>query len=449
MQFCKPIVNEEKLEQSILVQIEVKIMISHSYPSLNSLTPTPLALDCPELQHLMAIGYHSGDLGTYLMEIVQGVRRIVRSDWTIVTMCNGATGKIMASSLDLEKNNTGFSLHGTLAAEVIKSGRSLVIADCRQDLCCYKFSNSYLSYLGVPLSTTNGAVIGTICSFFQVPRLFTDSEVKVVELFAERAATAIENYLLYQQQQQFNEILSQEVVARTIELQLAQEQLIERERLAAIGEFTAMIVHEVRNPLTTIELGLKHAQKVLDTDADRERLNLALSESHRLKQLLQEILSYAKPQVLQLTRLKIGEFLNDLLLQVEDLPEAIDRQIDYVRRCPEIEVMADLDKLKQVFLNLFRNACEAITPDETVRCRILLELDSQRVCIQIHNYGTPIPPELLPMLTTPFYSTKSSGTGLGLAISKRIIVAHGGELEIVSSGSGTTVNVLLPISFAK
>jgi hypothetical protein len=102
---------------------------------------------------------------------------------------------------------------------------------------------------------------------------------------------------------------------------------------------------------------------VLDTDADRQRLDLALSESHRLKHLLPEILSYAKPQVLQLTRLQIGEFLNDLLLQVRDLPEAIDRQID----------------------------------------------------------------------------------GLGLAISQRIIVAHGGELTIVSADSGTTVNVLLPI----
>ncbi|PSB58453.1 ATPase [Chamaesiphon polymorphus CCALA 037] len=420
-------------------------MISHSYPSLNSPASPPFELDCPELEQLMAIGYRSGDLGAYLMEIVRGVSRIVRSDWTIVTMCSGEIGRIMASSLDLERDNAGFLLHGTLAADVIQSGRSFVIEDCRQDLCCDRLSNSYLSYLGIPLSTTNGAVIGTICSFFQVPRLFAESEIKIVELFAERAATAIENYLLYQQQQQFNEILSQQVAARTIELQLAQEQLIESERLAAIGEFTATIVHEVRNPLTTIEMGLQYAWKVLDTDADRQRLDLALSESQRLKHLLQEILSYAKPQILQLTRLHIGNFINDLLLQVRDLPETIDRQIDYVSRCPEIEVMADIDKLKQVFLNLFRNACEAIEPNETVSCQILPQPDFDRVCIQIHNGGNPIPPASLHLLTTPFYSTKPAGTGLGLAISQRIIIAHGGELAIVSSDSGTTVNVLLPI----
>jgi signal transduction histidine kinase len=420
------------------------IMVRRSYPTLNAPALNSSGVDCPELQQLVAIGYSSGDLGAYLMEIVQGVSRIVGSDWTIVTMSKGETGQIMASNLDSESDNAGFSLHGTLAADVIQSGRSLVIADCRQDSCCYKLSNNYLSYLGVPLRTKNETTIGTICSFFQVPRLFTDPEVKVIELFAERAATAIENYLLYQEQQKSNEILSQEVADRTIELQLAQEQLIERERLAAIGEFTAMIVHEVRNPLTTIEMGLKYAHKILDSDADRQRLDLALSESQRLKHLLQEILSYAKPQVLQLEKLQIGKFINDLLLQVRDLPEAIDRQIDYDSRCREIEVMADIDKLKQVFLNLFRNACEAIESGETISCQILLQPDSDRVCIQIHNGGNPIPPAALQLLTTPFYTTKPTGTGLGLAISQRILLAHGGELVIKSSDAGTTVHVLLP-----
>jgi signal transduction histidine kinase len=107
--------------------------------------------------------------------------------------------------------------------------------------------------------------------------------------------------------------------------------------------------------------------------------------------------------------------------------------------------MADIDKLKQVFLNLFRNACEAIEPNENVTFRILPQPDSDRICIQIHNGGNPIPPASLHLLTTPFYSTKPAGTGLGLAISQRIIITHGGELAIVSADSGTTVNVLLPI----
>ncbi len=236
------------------------------------------------------------------------------------------------------------------------------------------------------------------------------------------------------------------VFQKDIAVPLSEQTLTDRERLADIGEFTAMIVHEVRNPLTTIEMGLQYAQKILHSEADQQRLALALSESHRLKQLLDEILSYAKPQVLQLTKLNIGEFLNDLLIEIQDLPEATERQIFYGRGFRDLEVMADPDKLKQVFLNLFRNAFEAIAPNETVSCSISEGGNAEQVCVQIHNGGNPIPPEILPQLTTPFCSTKATGTGLGLSISKRIIAAHGGELGIHSSSLGTLVSVYLPIS---
>jgi signal transduction histidine kinase len=195
----------------------------------------------------------------------------------------------------------------------------------------------------------------------------------------------------------------------------------------------------------TIEMGLKYAHKVLNADVDRERLALSLSESDRLKHLLQEILSYAKPQPLQLSRLNISEFLKLLLIQIQDLPEAVDRRIDFDSHLPAGEVMADINKLKQVFINLFRNACEAIAPHEIIRCSICAQIDSNYVSIQIHNGGDPIPSELLPRLTTPFCSSKPSGTGLGLAISKRIITEHQGKLTIASSSLGTTVSVYLPI----
>jgi len=94
---------------------------------------------------------------------------------------------------------------------------------------------------------------------------------------------------------------------------------------------------------------------------------------------------------------------------------------------------------------LFRNAFEAIAPQETVSCFMTDTISSNQICISSHNGGDPIPPELLPKLATPFCSNKPSGTGLGLAISKRIISAHDGELEITSSDSGTTVTVCFPI----
>jgi signal transduction histidine kinase len=354
-------------------------------------------------------------------------------------------GRIVVSNIDLDQKDTGFSLHGSLAEAVVQSGRSLLVNDNLPASQNFQLPDPYRGYLGIPLRATDQQVMGTICSFQYEPRQFEESVIKTIESFAARAAIAIENYQLYHQQLQSNEQLSQAIAISTAQLKQSQEKLIERERLAALGEFTAMIVHEIRNPLTTIQMGLEFAQKALPADVDRQRLELAVSESHRLTRLLQEILCYAKPQVLQRTTINISRFLEDIVCRVQLLPEASERSIHYISEFSEVEVMADPDKLGQVFLNLLRNALEAIAPGDTVRCWLNRDTRFDWISIQFHNGGDPIPPELLPQLMTPFCSTKPTGTGLGLAISKRIIVAHDGELEITSAATGTTVSVHLPI----
>lgn len=397
------------------------------------------------LEFLGALSYRAGELGRYLNEIADGVNRLIQSDWSIVTICQDDVGQIVASSVDLGEGNCGFSEHGTLAGEVVQTGRSLIIEDVRNDRRQSILPGEYRCYMGAPLRTAHNEVIGSICSFMRQPRQFTEDEVRTVELFAERAATAIDNYRLYQQQQKFNEILEQEVMVRTEELRATQKQLIERERLAAIGQFAAIIVHEVRNPLTTIEMGLKYAQTTSNSALDQERLALSLSESSRLKHLLNEILLYAKPQVLQSSKLNLNEFLEGVLTQIRAMPEAIERRIDLIDALPGVKILGDLDKLKQVFINLFRNALEAIAPGDAVICEIVPSVHPNQVCIQIHNGGEPIPADVLPRLTEPFCSTKPSGTGLGLAIVKRIVMAHNGDLFIASTAEGTTVSIQLVI----
>ena len=163
------------------------------------------------LEYLAALSYRNGDLSSYLHEIARGVSLLIESDWSIVTICEGETGRIVASSLDLDDDERGFSLHGSLVDEISQTGRSLIIEDIRQEVRQAKPSAEYLCYMGIPLRTITGEAIGTICSFLKQPRQFTESEVRAVELFAERAATAIDNYRLYQQQQQFNERLAKEL----------------------------------------------------------------------------------------------------------------------------------------------------------------------------------------------------------------------------------------------
>ncbi|NEQ31783.1 MAG: PAS domain S-box protein [Leptolyngbya sp. SIO4C5] len=217
-------------------------------------------------------------------------------------------------------------------------------------------------------------------------------------------------------------------------------------RLAEIGELAAMIVHEVRNPLTTVLMGLSSFKRLDLPERAQMRLSFALEESERLQRLLNEILLYAKQQNLALSELDLKGLLAEMLESLQAMPAASDRQIQFSVPEQPAPILGDTDKLKQVFINLIGNACEAIAGGEQVFCRLEIDQPQQRAVVEVHNGGEPIPSEVLPKLTQPFFTTKSSGNGLGLAITKRIIEAHGGELAIASAAAtGTTVTVTLPL----
>ncbi len=400
------------------------------------------------LEVLSSLSYRDGELKKFLQEIAIAVSKLITIDWSVVTFCQGDFDKILASSIELDNYETTYSLHGVVTGTVVETGKSLTVDDTKTCTEYGAVPSGYRSYLGVPLRTSQGQVIGTICSFHQQPRKYNSEEVAIVELFAERAATAIDNYQLYQQQCQFNEILEAEVAKRTEELKAAQASLVEKERLAAIGEFASSIIHEIRNPFTTMKMGLNYFKKVDKSEASQMRVSLALDEADRLERLLKEILLYAKPQKLDLQPINLNQLIGEMLRSLGMMPFSTQRQIEYYPPSTQLKVMGDKDKLKQIIINLVRNACEAVSVGETVKIQLEVENNSKEenlVSINICNGGEPIPPEILPKLTQPFYSTKSSGTGLGLAIVKRIVESHNGELLIKSSiEERTIISVKLP-----
>ncbi len=411
------------------------------------------------IELLSSLNYRTGELSSYLHNIACGVSELIGVDWTVVTYCQEGFETILASSIEMAEDAPRvYALHGLLIGTVMQIKRTLAVDDAISHPEYGKPAPGYRAYLGIPLQTSEGQVFGTVCSFHRQTREFTSDEIQIVELFAERAATAIDHYHLYQQQCQFNQILEAEVEKRTVELRAAQAKLVEQERLAAIGEFSSIIVHEIRNPLTTTIMGLKYFQKTITTimglkyfqktiltEAAQERLALALSEASRLERLLSEILLYAKPQVLQISQLDVNELIRELLVTIREMPEALERKIEFMPASSMVKIAGDKDKLKQVFINIIRNACEAVKAGDVIK----LEVDSSlinEVCINVNNSSNPIPPEILCKLCQPFFSTKSDGTGLGLAITKRIVNAHGGKLYIQSQLlTGTTVSVQLPI----
>jgi len=152
---------------------------------------------------------------------------LIGLDWSVVTYCQDDQERILASSIDLgDTANEVYSLHGSLTGTVVQTGSALVVEDAVSCKDYGEAPDGYQAYLGVPLRISTGEVIGTICSFQHQPRHFTEAEVQLAELFAERAATAIDNYQLYQQQQRFNEMLEAEVMKRTVELRAAQSELL-------------------------------------------------------------------------------------------------------------------------------------------------------------------------------------------------------------------------------
>ena len=215
-------------------------------------------------------------------------------------------------------------------------------------------------------------------------------------------------------------------------------------RLAEIGELSAMIVHEVRNPFSTVYMALSSFNGAELSDRSQMRLSLALEEAERLKRLLNEILAYSKEQSIAQEAVNLSALSQDLAESLRESPVVATRNIELIDTVGNAAVKGDRDKLKQVFINLVNNACEAISEQETVTWQIQ-QASNHLLEIQVRNGGEPIPADVLPKLTQPFVSTKSNGNGLGLAITRRIVEAHGGSLTIESSAEdGTTVTVHLP-----
>ncbi|BAY82663.1 GAF sensor signal transduction histidine kinase [Calothrix parasitica NIES-267] len=399
------------------------------------------------LEILSHLSHRTGEFKVYLQQIANGVSELIEIDSSVITICQEDFAQILASNIQLKEDNNHVSLHGQLTGTVFNSGKCLVVEDTINSTEYGQAPEGCRAYLGIPLRTSQGKVIGTICCFHGKPRKFSAQEIEIIELFAERAATAIDNHHLYQQQKEFNQTLEAEVTKKTQELKTAQAQLVKQERLAAIGEFAASIVHEIRNPFCTIKLVLEYFNKV-DLSAEvQKRLNLAVDEAKRLEKLLEEILLYAKPHILDISLIDMNQCIEKMLNIQLDLPQFANKNIEFNPAISKPLIQGDEDKIKQVLINLIQNACEAIAPGEEVELEVDSNFDKEEVSIQVRNGGEPIPPDILPLLTQPFYSTKSSGTGLGLAITKRIVEAHNGEFMIESNPEqGTSVTVKLPLA---
>jgi two-component system nitrogen regulation sensor histidine kinase GlnL len=242
---------------------------------------------------------------------------------------------------------------------------------------------------------------------------------------------------------------------RTIQRGL-QEVVSERERLRGFGRFAAGIAHEVRNPLG----GIRGAAELLSAragdESTRDAARLIVREVERIAVLVDDLMVLSQDEAVRLREVNIHRILDDVLdlLAMDPLAAGVrvERRFD-----PSIpELAGDGDRLVQVFLNLCRNALQALEGEGTLAIGTRMSLDHRiatqsgetlpTLLVSVEDDGPGIDPGLLDQLDTPLYTTRVDGTGLGLSVARHWVARHGGTLRIESRpGEGTCVRVALPV----
>jgi signal transduction histidine kinase len=231
------------------------------------------------------------------------------------------------------------------------------------------------------------------------------------------------------------------------------EALLEKqEKLATLGTLAAGIAHEIRNPLTSIKARLYMlGKRVADDAASRADTGVISSEIGRLERIVQDVLQFARPSEPQLQTVRADASLREVVSLMGSTLEQ-GRVLLALEDGPELHVAMDSSLIKQVLINLIRNAAEAIEGQGRVTLRVRasharLHGKSRDVAIlEITDTGKGIPPEVQKRLFDPFFTTKEAGTGLGLSIAARIVEKHGGALEYQTQpGHGTTFGIILPV----
>lgn len=231
-----------------------------------------------------------------------------------------------------------------------------------------------------------------------------------------------------------------------------EEQLRVAEKLASIGQLAAGVAHEINNPLGTILLYAsmlkRDLEKIYNDDQRTEDLELIVEEANRCKNIVANLLNFARQGKLNLKEFDLTETLREVLkpFAVNPVYRQIEFKFDIIEG--DYKIAGDEDQLKQVFINIIKNACDAMSDIDRAReLKIVLSSDQKNVKIEITDTGNGIPKENHSKVFTPFFTTKSmgKGTGLGLAISYGIIKMHKGNITFTTEiGKGTAFIVVLP-----
>jgi signal transduction histidine kinase len=268
---------------------------------------------------------------------------------------------------------------------------------------------------------------------------FTESDLQLLESLGGILSSVILSARRYRELQERIEAQRQ-----------AENRLIRSARLAAVGEMAAGIAHELNNPLTSVigfvELVLEDLEKNSPNFAD---LELAMREAQRAREVVRRLLDFSRQSGNIFLQSDLNELLKEVLQLMQHQMETSGIQIELAMvELPEIQI--NPNQIKQVALNLFQNALQAMPSGGTLTLQTGVEGSNgeRKVYFSIRDTGEGIPPDLYERIFEPFFTTRTvgEGTGLGLSVSYGIVTSHGGHIDVVSElGRGSCFTVWLPV----
>ncbi|HEY58773.1 MAG TPA: GAF domain-containing protein [Anaerolineae bacterium] len=379
------------------------------------------------------------DMQTVLQHTVQRVKQILGVRGAEIGLVEREAGMVrIVASASPWRDYTGitFPLGEGVAGWTAATGEAIRVADFnrwehRKEAA---FEAPFRSVLSVPLQY-QGEILGVLTAYEDREGVFTEEDMRFLQMLALPVAVALRNARLY-------EALRQALA----DLKASRQRLIQAAKLATMGRLMAVIAHEVNNPLQAVLTSLHLARRSgLPQEQREEYLNLAEKELHRLRETVRRMLAYYRPEEVERRPVALSQVVDRVLELVEGQCR---RQRVLVRRqVPEglPLVLGNAGQLQQVVLNLVINALEAMPGGGVLTVRGWTE--EGKVVLEIRDTGPGVPAEVRERLFEPFVSTKANGTGLGLAVSYGIVTAHAGTLTYCATEDqdGACFRIVLPV----
>ncbi len=385
------------------------------------------------------------DLDQILSQAMHVIQRILHVEAGSLLLLDEGSGllefkKILSGS---QERIAGFKLRLSegIAGHVAQDGEPLLVLDAQNDpRFCPRMDEAIAlvtrSVLCVPLKVKD-RIIGVIEVINRLDGQFDENDLWLLNYMAGSVAIALENARLYTELSDF---------AR--ELEKSQAQLIQAEKLAAMGRLAASIAHEINNPLQAIHNCLHLTlKKPLNEEKKTRYLGMAQEEVERLIAIVQRMLEFYRSS-------RVGMAPTDVHTIIENVLALSSKRLQHGKiavtkklapNLPTINAVSD--QLKQVFLNIVINAIEAMPEGGELCIETKLSEDGDGLSVAFTDTGVGLSEKDRESIFEPFFTTKATGTGLGLSVSYGIIERHGGRIEVQSElGKGATFAVHLPLN---